>query len=73
MNRERLAKAKDDILILAPGPINRGVEDHARRGRRPALGDSRTSDQRPGRADGRAVADPGRDGLSTLEQLHVAQ
>jgi aspartate carbamoyltransferase catalytic subunit len=26
MNRERLAKAKNDILILAPGPINRGVE-----------------------------------------------
>ena len=26
MNRERLAKAKPDVLILAPGPINRGVE-----------------------------------------------
>lgn len=26
MNRERMARAKDDILILAPGPINRGVE-----------------------------------------------
>ena len=26
MNAERLAKTKDDILILAPGPINRGVE-----------------------------------------------
>jgi aspartate carbamoyltransferase catalytic subunit len=26
MNHERLARAKDDILILAPGPINRGVE-----------------------------------------------
>lgn len=26
MNRERLALAKDDILIMAPGPINRGVE-----------------------------------------------
>lgn len=26
MNRQRLAKAKNDILILAPGPINRGVE-----------------------------------------------
>ncbi|MFT5525204.1 MAG: aspartate carbamoyltransferase catalytic subunit [Pirellulaceae bacterium] len=26
MNRERMAKAKDDILIMAPGPINRGVE-----------------------------------------------
>jgi len=26
MNRDRLARAKSDILILAPGPINRGVE-----------------------------------------------
>ncbi len=26
MNRERLAKAKSDVLILAPGPINRGLE-----------------------------------------------
>ncbi|HEV3120949.1 MAG TPA: aspartate carbamoyltransferase catalytic subunit [Isosphaeraceae bacterium] len=26
MTAERLAKAKEDLLILAPGPINRGVE-----------------------------------------------
>lgn len=26
MNKERLARAKPDILIMAPGPINRGVE-----------------------------------------------
>src|SRR5690606_12744444 len=26
MNRQRLARAKEDILIMAPGPINRGVE-----------------------------------------------
>ena len=26
MNSQRLAKAREDILILAPGPINRGVE-----------------------------------------------
>ncbi len=26
MNRERMARAKHDILIMAPGPINRGVE-----------------------------------------------
>ena len=26
MNRDRLARAKDDLLVLAPGPINRGVE-----------------------------------------------
>ena len=26
MDRRRMAKTKDDVLILAPGPINRGVE-----------------------------------------------
>ena len=26
MNKERMKRAKDDILIMAPGPINRGVE-----------------------------------------------
>lgn len=26
MNRQRLAKARPDVLIMAPGPINRGVE-----------------------------------------------
>jgi aspartate carbamoyltransferase catalytic subunit len=26
MTSERVRKAKDDLLVLAPGPINRGVE-----------------------------------------------
>jgi aspartate carbamoyltransferase catalytic subunit len=26
MNGDRLKQAKSDVLILAPGPINRGVE-----------------------------------------------
>ena len=26
MNQQRMKQAKDDILIMAPGPINRGVE-----------------------------------------------
>ena len=26
MNRERIERTKDDVLIMAPGPINRGVE-----------------------------------------------
>ncbi|MEN6458653.1 MAG: aspartate carbamoyltransferase catalytic subunit [Thermoguttaceae bacterium] len=26
MNRQRLARSKSDVLIIAPGPINRGVE-----------------------------------------------
>ncbi len=26
MTKERMARSKKDILIMAPGPINRGVE-----------------------------------------------
>jgi aspartate carbamoyltransferase catalytic subunit len=26
LTRDRLAKAKDDVIILHPGPMNRGVE-----------------------------------------------
>ena len=26
MTQDRIKRAKDDILIMAPGPINRGVE-----------------------------------------------
>jgi aspartate carbamoyltransferase catalytic subunit len=26
MTRDRIKKAKEDLLVLAPGPINRGVE-----------------------------------------------
>ena len=26
MNKERIQRSKPDILIMAPGPINRGVE-----------------------------------------------
>jgi aspartate carbamoyltransferase catalytic subunit len=26
LNRERLKKAKSDVLIMHPGPVNRGVE-----------------------------------------------
>ena len=55
MNSERLAKAKDDILMLAPGPINRGVEltPEVADGR---IGHSRAGDERPGRANGRAAS-----------------
>ena len=56
MNRERMARAKSDILIMAPGPINRGVEVT------PDVADGPHSvildqvNERPGGADGRAVA-----------------
>ncbi len=54
MDGERLAKAKPDVLLLAPGPINRGVE------MTPEVADGPNSaileqvTQRPGGAHGRA-------------------
>ena len=62
MNRQRLAMAQDDVLILAPGPINRGVGAYARRGRWTAFGDPGASQQRLGYSHGGALAEPGRRG-----------
>ena len=56
MDGDRMRKAKPDVLLLAPGPINRGVEITPGRGRRPELGDPRPGDERPGGADGGAGA-----------------
>ena len=55
MTQERLRLAKDDLLLLAPGPDQprRRADPGGRR--RPALGHPRPGDQRPGRADGRAL------------------
>ncbi len=47
--------AKPDLLLLAPGPINRGVELTPEVADGRAIGDPRPGDQRPGRADGRAL------------------
>ena len=55
MTQERFELAKDDLLLLAPGPDQprRRADPGGRR--RPALGDPRPGDQRPGRAHGRAL------------------
>lgn len=57
MNRERMRKAKSDILIMAPGPINRGVEITPEVADGPHSVILRTSHQRHRSADGGAVAD----------------
>ena len=59
MDRQRLAKTRANILILCARTDQSRRGGHARRGRRPALGNSRTGHQRRGCADGRALADPG--------------
>ena len=55
MTRERLERSKPDLLLLAPGPINRGVELTPEVADGPPLSDPRPSDQRPGRPDGGAL------------------
>ena len=42
MDGERMREAKPDVLLLAPGPINRGVEIT------PEVADGRLGDPRPG-------------------------
>ena len=56
MDGRRLARAKKDILILAPGPINRGVELTPDVADGPQSAILRSSHQWRGRADGRIVA-----------------
>ena len=56
MTQERLRLAKDDLLLLAPGPDQPRRRADAGSRRRQALGDPRPGDQRPGRADGRALS-----------------
>ena len=80
MNRERLHEPKSDILVLAPGPINRGVEVTPDVADGPHSADSRTSDQRLGRPDGRAVAGERRQrrliarrDCETDEQAHIVR
>ena len=60
MNRERLAPGEGRHPDPGPRADQPRRRDHARRGRRPALGDPGAGDQRPGGADGGAVAAAGR-------------
>ena len=49
------AHARPDVLIMHPGPVNRGDRAVARGRRRPLLGHPRPGEQGRGRAHGRAV------------------
>ena len=55
MDSERLRRAKPDMLLLAPGPINRGVELTPEVADGPHTRHPAAGDQRPGGAHGGAV------------------
>ena len=59
MNRAAAGRRQARRADYGPRPDQPRGGDHARRGRRPPIGDPRTGRQRRGRADGRAVADSG--------------
>ena len=68
MNASRMARAKKDILIMAPGPDQSRRGNHAGRGGRPALGDSQSGHQRTGGADGGPVAGHAEPATNALPQ-----
>jgi aspartate carbamoyltransferase catalytic subunit len=46
LTEERVRRAKKDVLVMHPGPMNRGRRDRERGGRRPVLGDPRAGHER---------------------------
>ena len=52
LKESHLKKAKDNVIIMHPGPINRGVEISDTRGGRPLLGNPQPGGERCGRQDG---------------------
>ena len=56
MTPERVRRAQPDVIVMHPGPMNRGVEIDSDGRRRPLLGDSRAGLQRRRRAHGGAVS-----------------
>ena len=60
VTNERLARAPKDLLILHPGPMNRGRRDRQRRRRRPPQRHPASGDQRRRGAHGGAVSAGGR-------------
>ena len=55
LTEERVRRAKKDVVILHPGPMNRGVEIASEVADGPVLGDPRPGHERGGRAHGRAL------------------
>ena len=60
LTEERVRRAKKDVLILHPGPMNRGVEISSEVADGPVLRDPRPGHERGGRAHGRALPAPRR-------------
>ena len=60
MTEARLRQAKPDVMIMHPGPMNRGVEIASEVADGPYLGHPRAGGQRRGGADGGAVSAGGR-------------
>jgi aspartate carbamoyltransferase catalytic subunit len=70
MDGTRLKRARPDILILAPGPINRGVEITPEVADGPAFRHPASGNQRIGGAHGRALfALPGRQKMTAFDRL----
>ena len=60
MTEARLRQAKPDVMIMHPGPMNRGVEIASEVADGPVFGHPRPGGQRRGGADGGAVSAGGR-------------
>ena len=58
LTEERVRRAKKDVVILHPGPMNRGVEIASEVAGRALLGDPRPGHERRGGAHGRALSAP---------------
>ena len=59
LTAERVRRARPDVIVMHPGPMNRGVEIDSEVADAPVLGDPRAGIKRRGRPDGRVVS-PGR-------------
>ena len=57
---EHLALARPEVIVMHPGPINRGRELQFGSGRQPAIGDSESGGKRRRGEDGSAGTDLGR-------------
>ena len=68
LTRERLRRAADDVIVMHPGPMNRGVEIDSEVADGPGLGDPRAGVQRRRRADGGALS-PGGPGCRRRRRL----
>jgi hypothetical protein len=69
LTEQRVRLARKDVLILHPGPMNRGVEIASEVADGPVLRDPRPGHERRGRAHGRPLPAAGRIGGGVTERL----